>query len=80
MKKALLSAFALVLSMMAYAQPTSVPTPTGDDIVGIYGSQLNHPVGQGFNYYDWGSGSQGEVYSVNGVETYKIPDLKWFGS
>ena len=80
MKKALLSMCAMLLGVMAWAQPTSVPAPTGDDIVGIYGSRLGHAVGQGFNFYDWGSGSQGQVYSVDGVETYMIPNLTWFGS
>ena len=80
MKKVLLSLYAVLIGMLAWAQPTSVPAPTGDDIVAIYGSQLNKPVGTGINFYDWGSGSVGQVISVDGNETYMIPNLKWFGS
>ncbi|MBO4870582.1 MAG: fibronectin type III domain-containing protein [Muribaculaceae bacterium] len=80
MKKFLLSAMALLVATVTFAQPTTVPVPTGDDIEGIYGSQLGKPVGQGFNFYDWGSGSAGQVYSVDGKETYMIPNLKWYGS
>lgn len=77
MIKYLFTAFAVLASLAAIAQPTTVPTPAGNDIVSIYSSALGNTPGYFFD--SWGGG-QGETVSIDGKETYKISAFNYFGS
>lgn len=55
-----------------------VPVPTCTEYQAIYGSALGNA--NGYNFYDWGSGSATQTVSINGKDAFLINNLTWFGS
>lgn len=79
MKKFLLSLVCLALAGTAMAQPTSVPAPTGDDIINIYTQDGNAP---GYNWANWWSDgcAWGSEETIGDGKAFKIPNLIFYGS
>lgn len=79
MKKLLLSLVALVIACMAYAQPTSVPTPTGDGIINIY-TQNGNAAGYGWANW-WPDGcAWGSEEVIGDGKAFKLPNFVFYGS
>ena len=83
MKKFLLSLMCLAIAGMAIAQPTSVPAPTGDEIINIYTQNGN---AAGYNWANWWptdgtNGCEwGSEEAIGGGKAFKIPNLIFYGS
>jgi len=84
MKKFLLLVMALAVAGMAMAQPTSVPAPTGDDIINIYTQNGN---ATGYGWANWwptdgnGNGCEwGVEETIGNGKAFKIPNLIFYGS
>ena len=69
----------LTLAGMAYAQPTSVPAPTGDDIVNIYTQNGNASAYSWANWWPDGCAMGSEV-TIGDGHAFMIPNLIFYGS
>lgn len=75
MKKSLLLLFALVATLTAVGQPTSVPSPAGDDQLILYSNGGQN----GFWFDAWGGGA-GLEETIGEQKVYKIANFNYFGS